>query len=177
MDFRKLDKSIVGVVKEQQIKLGYRREKVRLYYPLSSLNRLLGTQYSSKQMQESMEQYQNQVSDKYGRMEISHVGERFCFVMPEQGSEYIHEHTGEDKFLVELIETLRKHEVIFEEVLAVFFRYSDKVHIEKLKQQEFDYLIFFEDGIPDDFIYCLNVDEEHIIYHRFTPDDYAAFLE
>lgn len=177
MDFTKLDKSIAGVVKEQQIKLGYRREKVRLYYPLSSLNRLLGTQYHPQQMQECMQQYRAWVAEKYGAVEISHEKERFCFLIPEQGSEYIHEHTGEDKFLVELIETLRKHDVILEEVLAVFFRYSDKVHVEKLTHQEFDYLIFFEDGKPDDFIYCLNVDEEHIIYHRFTPDDYAEFLE
>lgn len=177
MDFSKLKKSIEGVVKEQQIKLGYRSEKVRLYYPLSSLNRLLGTEYLAEQMQECLEQYAASVMDKYGTMEISHVKERFCFVIPEQGSDYIHEHTGEDEFLVEFIETIRKHGVTFEEVLNVFYKYSDKVHVEKVENGEFDFLISFEDGIPDDFIYCLNVDEEHIIYHRFTPDDYVEFLE
>ena len=38
MDFSRLEKSIMDVIKEEQAKLGYRKEKIRLYYPLSSLN-------------------------------------------------------------------------------------------------------------------------------------------
>ncbi len=36
--FSRLEKSIMDVIKEEQAKLGYRKEKIRLYYPLSSLN-------------------------------------------------------------------------------------------------------------------------------------------
>ena len=43
MNYEKLEKNIVDVIKEQQAKLGYMREKVRLYYPLSSLNHFFGT--------------------------------------------------------------------------------------------------------------------------------------
>ena len=56
MNFSKLEKSITGAVKEQQIKLGYRSEKVRLYYPLTSLNRLLGKECSIEQMQEYLKE-------------------------------------------------------------------------------------------------------------------------
>lgn len=38
MDFARLEKNIIDVIKEEQAKLGYRKEKIRLYYPLSSLN-------------------------------------------------------------------------------------------------------------------------------------------
>ena len=43
MDFSRLEKSIMDVIKEEQAKLGYRKEKIRLYYPLSSLNHFFGT--------------------------------------------------------------------------------------------------------------------------------------
>ena len=44
MDFSRLEKNISDVIKEQQAKLGYMREKVRLYYPLNSLNHFFGTE-------------------------------------------------------------------------------------------------------------------------------------
>ena len=41
--YAKLEKNLVDIIEEQQIKLGYCREDVRLYYPLSSLNHFFGT--------------------------------------------------------------------------------------------------------------------------------------
>ena len=37
MTFEKLEKNLMDVVLEEQAKLGFRREKIRLYYPLSTL--------------------------------------------------------------------------------------------------------------------------------------------
>ena len=34
--YARLEKSLIDIVKEQQAKLGYRKEIVRLYYPLST---------------------------------------------------------------------------------------------------------------------------------------------
>ena len=42
MDFARLEKNIIDVIKEEQAKLGYRKESIRLYYPLSSLVHLTG---------------------------------------------------------------------------------------------------------------------------------------
>ena len=36
--YDRLAQSLIDIIKEQQAKLGYRKEIVRLYYPLSSLN-------------------------------------------------------------------------------------------------------------------------------------------
>ena len=38
MDYQKLENSLIDVIKEEQAKLGYRKEEIRLYYPLGSLN-------------------------------------------------------------------------------------------------------------------------------------------
>ena len=38
MGFERLYKNLIDIIKEEQAKLGFRREAIRLYYPLSSLN-------------------------------------------------------------------------------------------------------------------------------------------
>ena len=67
--------------------------------------------------------------------------------------------------------------VSFDDILAVFHQFSDKVHCEKLEgNEEFDYLVYFEDGTPDSYRYCIKLDDDgDAVYHRFTPEDYAAF--
>lgn len=52
MLFSKLEKNMIDVIKEEQVKLGYRSETIRLYYPILSLNRLLDTDYEIRQMKE-----------------------------------------------------------------------------------------------------------------------------
>lgn len=39
--YAKLEKNLIDIIREQQMKLGYCSEDVRLYYPLSSLNHFL----------------------------------------------------------------------------------------------------------------------------------------
>lgn len=175
MNFEKLENNIVDMIKEEQIKLGYRSEKVRLYYPLLSLNRLLGENYSIKQMRECLKAFCEKCREKYGEIEISNQKEQFCFLIPPKGSDYIYQNTGKNEFLVEFINTIRNHNCTIEELLNVFHNHSHHVHIEKVNHGEFDYLIYFEDGIPDDFLYCLTVEKFHIIYHRFTKEDYKDF--
>ena len=41
MGYERLEKSLIDLVKEEQAKLGYRKEMIRLYYPLSSLNHFM----------------------------------------------------------------------------------------------------------------------------------------
>ena len=36
MAYKRLEQSLIDIVKEEQAKLGYRKEEVRLYYPLST---------------------------------------------------------------------------------------------------------------------------------------------
>ena len=52
---------------------------------------------------------------------------------------------------------------------------KQKLNMEKTTGTGFDYLVYFEDGIPDDYRYCLSLEGEHMIYHKFTPEDYEDF--
>lgn len=177
MDFAALEKNLIGVISEQQIKLGYRSEKVRLYYPLTSLNQILKTEDTFMQMLDHLEEFGQYTKKTLGKVEISSDGERFCLAVPPRGSDYIHAVAERNMFLHEFIQTIRRHGVTPKEVKEVFLKYSDKVHAEKIKDADFDYLLYFEDGEPDDYRYCLSDEAGHLTYHRFTKEDYEALFE
>ena len=42
--------------------------------------------------------------------------------------------------------------------------------------EDFDELLYFEDGVPDEDYYCFKTEGEHLIYHRFTKEDYQALF-
>ena len=172
MDFSKLEKNIVEVLRENQLKLGYAKETVRLYYPLQSLHRFLATDCGLAGMEKGLEAFVDYTAQRLGKVDISHKGERFCFRIPPEGNAYVHEHMGDTAFLQELIQLVQEHGKQMEDVFAIFHRYSEKVQIQEMDNGEFDYLVWFEDGKPDEFKYCLKDEGFHITYHRYTPEDY-----
>lgn len=175
MEYLKLEQNIIDVLKEEQLKLGYRNETVRLYYPLRSLNHFLETDYNSEEMQAELELFSQSVANKLGTIKVSNENERFCFLLPPQASEFVHTHMSDTEFICNFINTISKCGVTMDEVLALFYQYSDNVHVEKAAHGEFDYLVYFKDGKPDEFRYCIKDEGCHIIYHRFTEADYIDF--
>ncbi len=172
MTFEKLKKNIIDVIEEEQIKLGFQEETIRLYYPLQSLNLFLETEYSVEEMHKALEEFTRQEKERLGRIEISEKGERFCIKLPKETAIYVHEKIPKNEFLCDFIALISQHETKIEDILACFQNYSDKLHFEKVQNGEFDYLIYFEDGIPDDYRYCITDEGVHMIYHRYTKEDY-----
>lgn len=162
----------MDVIEEEQVKLGYRSETIRLYYPLRSLNRFLKAEYTAEQMRLALKAFCEETQERLGNIEITNRGDRFCLAVPPEGTDYVHEHMGDTAFIRDFVNTVARHGVSMDEVLRQFYRYSDHVHVEKAANGEFDYLVYFEDGKPDDFRYCITDEGGHIIYHRFTPEDY-----
>jgi hypothetical protein len=177
VDFSRLEENICDVIKEQQIKLGYRREVVRLYYPLLTLNRFLKTDLETADMNKILQEFCGEVEERLGKIEVSNKGERFCLCLPEEASEYVHNNTPHDGFIYDFIGAVSAHGATMDEVIGVFWKYSDRVHVEARVDDEFDYLVYFEDGSPDDFRYCLTKEGEHIIYHRYTREDFKDFAK
>ena len=79
MDFSRLEKSIMDVIKEEQAKLGYRKEKIRLYYPLSSLNHFFQVEGDVTGMLEKLNWFSEYTKQRLGQVEVTNEGERFCF--------------------------------------------------------------------------------------------------
>lgn len=186
-NYDNLQRSLVDVIKEEQAKLGYYREDIRLYYPLSSLNHFFGTNVGADEMQRILDGTGEQdhtpiaagmneaLSDKLGMIEVSHRGDRFCFHIPPEGVEYVHENTTENEFIRELVQLVAKHGCTIEEVYQLFTKHSGHVRREPMENGEFDVRIWFEDVAEDPYYYCFKQEGEHMIYHRFLPADYEDF--
>ncbi len=174
-DFKELEHNIIEVIKEEQIKLGYASETIRLYYPLESICNLLGADGTIKEMCNTLNQFCEFVKSRLGEMEFFHTGTRFCFIIPPEGMDYVHESIEENYFLRDFIEKISSHKCTFDELLNVFNKYSNDVICEEMNNGEFDYLIYFKDQIPDAYKYCIKFENCHAIYHRFTRADYEKF--
>lgn len=186
-NYDNLQRSLIDVIKEEQAKLGYYREDIRLYYPLSSLNHFFGTNVGADEMQLILDGTGEQdhtpiatgmneaLSDKLGMVEVSHRGDRFCFHIPPEGVEYVHENTTENEFIWELVQLVAKHGCTIEEVYQLFTKHSGHVRREPMENGEFDVRIWFEDDAEDTYYYCFKQEGEHMIYHRFLPADYEDF--
>ena len=163
-----------GEIKEEQAKLGYMKEKISLYYPLSSLNHFFGNETDAAGMMEILKDFPSYIEEKFGEVAVSHRGDRFCFTVSEKASEYVHNNMKENEFIKALIELVGRHGCTIEEIKELFHSYSDKIITEPMDNEEFDVMIRFDDG-SDPYYYCFKDEGCHIIYHRFLPEDYADF--
>lgn len=175
MNFEKLENNIIDVIKEEQAKLGYREEDIRLYYPLSSLNHFFDAQMDSDEMNTMLKGFANYTKERLGLINVSNKGDRFCFFIPSTGVTYVRKNTKSNEFIKELVELIGNHGCTLEKIKNLFLSKSPNVHIEKINNGEFDYLIYFEDMEEDKYYYCFKDEGFHIIYHRFLPQDYAEF--
>ena len=171
----KLRQSLIDALEEGQLKLGYRREAVRLYYPLASLCALLDLQTDRAGMHAALLAFARAQRDFFGEIAVSSKGERFCLTVPPEGVERVHAQVDEHGFLAEFLQAVSRHGATLSDVLAVFRRYSDRVIVRELRGGEFDHLVYFEVGVPNAYYYCLAEEPCHLNYHRFTREDYEAF--
>ena len=172
--YERLQKSLIDLVKEEQAKLGYRKEMIRLYYPLSSLNHFLETKADAEQMQELLAAFPEAVEEVFGDVGITHVKDRFCFALSEKASEYVHENMAPNEFIKELVELVARHDCTMKEIEELFRSRSEKILVEAIDNGEFDCLMRFAEG-DDPYYYCFKDEGCHIIYHRFLPEDYQDF--
>ncbi len=173
MNYEMLEKVICDTIKEEQIKLGYEKETIRLYYPMNSLAHILEEEFSDPvRLTEMLTAFAKLVEPRLGKLEISHKEERYCILIPPEGAAYVHEHYSDNPFLVDFIEAVRQHDCTLDQLLKVFHQYSEHVVCEKSKTDEFDYVIYFSEDTGDDYRYCIKFEHGHAIYHRFLKQDF-----
>lgn len=177
IDYKHLEKNICDTVHEGQVKLGYVKECVRIYYFLASLENLLGVKVKDEwEMAKVLQEFHKVRDPRLGELVISHEGKRFCFTIPEQGVTYIYESYKENVFLKHLMECLSDPNCQIEDIIKVFKEQSDSVICEKTEGAEFDYVLYFEDKEIDEFRYCFSIGQMGAYYHRFTEADYQSIL-
>ena len=176
MQFEFLEQNVIEVMEEQQAKLGFDGNAVYLFYPLSSLAALLGVSPDKEEILRALAGFCAHVRERLGQIAYVLKEGRVSLEIPPEGGAYVQAQMNEEKFIVRLIKLIGTHHARIEDVIALFKAYSDCVHAERMPQnEEFDWLVYFADGKPDAFFYCLKDDMGHVTYHRFTREDYEAF--
>lgn len=180
MNSDKLIKNIIDQIKEAQIKLGYVKETVRLYYPVASLNSMLGTDAKDGQELLALLKAQPEFSDhKLGTLQFTESRGRIEVSIPPEGSEYVHRETPEPAFLKDIIQLFgTHHNCDLKDICNVFEKYSSDYVCKKMPEgTDFDYVLYFHAREIDPYYYCIKAEMGHTIYHRFTKEDYEALME
>lgn len=180
MTEERLIKNITDQIQELQIKLGYAKETVRLYYPLASLNALLNVKETDEdEMISLLETNEKIKSSKAGPFQFAQSKGRIEVSVAPEGVAYVHEHMPKPQFLKDMIELFQMHHICdIEMVCALFAKYSSDYVCEKMAEgMDFDYVIYFKDSQIDEYYYCIKEEMGHTIYHRFTKEDYFALLD
>ncbi|MBQ9517551.1 MAG: DUF3877 family protein [Eubacterium sp.] len=169
----RLQNNLISVIKEAQLKLGYESHALGVNYTEPSLCHLLDCDKS--ELPQQLEQFCSDGRDIFGEITFAKREGGYRFDVPQKGVDYVHSILRDDEFLAVFIGTVRRAGCTVDDVLKVFYRYSDDVHFEEVQNGEFDFLIYFEDSGTDDFWYCFHDDGLQLEYHRFINEDYLDF--
>ena len=164
------------MIKESQIKLGFEKNPVTIYYPIEALNHLLDTDLGEEQMDQCLQNFAKKVKDPLGEVVFQRNKSRYGITVPVQGVCYIDRNVTDNGFLRDLLELLRRHDCNKEQILAVFKKYSDQIRVQDVTDNDFDYAVWFENDANNSYRYCFHEEEGHVIYHRFTPREYQALM-
>ena len=174
--YEDLKKNIMDVIKESQIKLGFEKNPVTIYYPIEALNHLLDTDLGEEQMDQCLQNFAKKVKDPLGEVVFQRNKSRYGITVQVQGVCYIDRNVTDNGFLRDLLELLRRHDCNKEQILAVFKKYSDQIRVQDVTDNDFDYAVWFENDANNIYRYCFHEEEGHVIYHRFTPREYQALM-
>lgn len=169
--------SVADQVKEAEIKLGYSKGTMRLYYPPESLAVLLDAAPAA--LAEWLSQGDGLVGTSLGTLRLTARAGRVELTVPPEGVEYVHENVPEPPFLRALIEFFRDpHHASLEALCQLFARFSPDYVCERMADGgDFQYVLYFPDGTVDPYYYCITDEMGHLTYHRFTRADYLALAE
>ena len=176
MEKERLIKNLTEQIKEAQLKLGYVRETIRLYFPVQSMCDILKTELvSGKELIALLEEEKEFEDTVLGKLNFTLCrGDRIEVCISAQGAVYVHEQVENPPFLERLIEMFqRNHRLTIEDICGFFAGFSKHYVCEKMEHgADFDYVLYFPDHHPDSWYYCVKIEMDHTIYHRFTEADY-----
>ena len=120
MNEQKLIQNVIEQIKEAQLKLGAEKEVIRLYFPIASMNAILGTHYTDEQEMLTALRT-NTVFDTtvLGRLKFFIHEGRFEVRVPAEGAEYVAGEIPDPPFLKAIVELFaHHHSLTIEEICA-----------------------------------------------------------
>ena len=163
MNEQKLIQNVIEQIKEAQLKLGAEKEVIRLYFPMASMNAILGTNYTDEQ--EMLAALRTNIvfdTTVLGRLKFFIHEGRFEVRVPAEGAEYVAGEIPDPPFLKAIVELFAHyHSLTIEEICACFAQFA----------------VYFDDAEYDAYYYCVKMEMGHTIYHRFTKEDYQMLID
>lgn len=179
MNVERFVENIIEQIKEAQIKLGFAKEVIRLYFPVASLCALLQVDYrKGEELITTLEKNEKFKNTVLGEITFSLCrDERIEVSISKEGALYVHT-LPDPPFLMSIIRLFQKsHNLTIEDICECFHQFSDQYVCEKMESgTDFDYVLYFTEKKPDAWYYCVKTEMGHTIYHRFTEDDYQALI-
>lgn len=172
--------NVIEQIKEVQLKLGFVKESIRLYYPVESLCRLLQIENKNeKELLILLKTEESLLNTNLGILQFSLSKSRIEVGISSVGAAYVQEHIPNPPFLTSMIQLFQeKHNPSIEEICVCFAQFNKDYVCEQMESgQDFDYVLYFPQKEPDGWFYCVRTEMGHTIYHRFTEEDYKAMIE
>ena len=107
--FECLEQNIVQTIYEWQVKIGYAKESMKVYFMRDSLCYYCGN-LEKDEMKAWLAGFKMFVKERLGEVRVSGDGKRFCFSVPEAGTEYCKDFFKGNSFLPKLVEEIKRPE-------------------------------------------------------------------
>lgn len=167
----RLEKNLIDQIKEAQLKLGFVRETMRLYYPSESIRGIMG------EWDMDVDALLDQMRRAFPDFTFSIHAGRVEICVPPSYVEYVHGEVETPAFLARLIDQFQKHHHLgVEEIKEIFSGFGDYVCEQMPEGTDFDYVFYFKNPAVDEYYYCIRMEMGHTIYHRFLKGDYEQLL-
>lgn len=161
-----LKTNICDSIKECEIKLGYQEKAIHLYYPESTLLELLEAEPGN--LPEKITLFCQMQTDAFGDITITETQEkgRYRITVPAKGVKYVHKNITASPFMVAFVKEIHEPGRTKDDIVKLFHEFSTNISIEKMEEKE--WAVYFQDGIPDAYVYYIEEDDFGLQYHRFT---------
>ena len=166
--------SLTDMIRETHIKVGYTASACGINYLRSSLCAML--RLTDDALEPALAEFFAAYSDRLGTPEITHHGDILHIRIPKEGAAYVHDNLPENDFLKALVGLLKAQDgaLTEEAILALFRTYAPDVrtvHPANAEELGADLVIWFADGKPDPYCYCMENEMGFWSYHRFGAWD------
>lgn len=173
-----LAQHMVDTVKEWQCKIGVRKEKMDLFYPLESLKELLKLEKTAttERLEQALTEFQKEYEDLFGRLHFWKEKDRYGIEIPEEGVIHIAETIPNPEFLEKFLQVIQNPASKMEDISNCFQQFAkdkgDVLHQENMVHDGLGSVFYFEKDTTERYVYCVEDDDFGLTYHRFTRKEY-----
>ena len=159
-----LAQHMVDTVKEWQCKIGVRKEKMDLFYPLESLKELLQLDpaASTEELEKILTEFQKENTSLFGKLHFWKEKKRYGIEIPEDGVIHIAETIPDPEFLKSFLKVIQNPASNMDDVC----------NQENMVHDGLGSVFYFEKDSTERYVYCVEDDDFGLTYHRFTRKEY-----